>query len=308
MKFVYIFIIIALLPICNYAQGISHSNDLQIVLNKKTLDDPNLQYGIEPFYNNNRLEFFPTKNSGTFIGFYLVVLKDDYIKKLKFNKRNEVVKNGKDNAVINIGFYGIYPNSNKFSPNIPILIKETNNTDAIAVSQLISDIVISGKLIKNINTNDLYLICFDVNDKNNVSAKSFLKEKFKLTLHSKFVYILWDKNRCSKEPDFLDNATYSLSLVSELCINSNKNTSPTIDHNRVQNDSIISNNDLIIRNNIEKYLESKNIILIDKNYEIEFPKTGDVILLRNLKSKPKQEDPYKIILKYRNIDIKFTQS
>jgi len=306
MKFVYVFTILVCLTICNYAQDVSHDEDLHIVLNNKTLNDTSLKYGIEPYYNNsNELEITETKNSGTFISFNIIILNNDYIKKLKINKKNEVDKNGRNNAIINIGFYGIYPNERDFSSNKPILIDESINSNNITVSQLISQIAVSGKLLNKVNVEDLYLMCLNVKDKNNVLAKNFLDEELKGKLQPGFVYMLWDKMYYTKEPEFLKESSYSLRLVSEIISDSKKQNNSAI--NIKKSFQGISKNNLVIRKNIENYFDSKNIILKDNNYEIDFPNTGDVLLLKNLHSEPKQDDPCKINLNYKNINLKFVQ-
>ena len=309
MKISYILIVLALLPQFNYSQNITPSNDLNIVLNKKSLEDPSLQYGIEPFcFENGKLEFFQTEKSGTFISFDLVFLNTDYIKKLKFNRKDEVVKNGKNNAVINLGFYGIHPNMSYYSPNTYLLTKQLNNLDRFSVSQLLANIVVSGKLIKNIDIKDIWLVCINLNNEKNSNAKDILKEKLNVNLHSKFLYVLWDKDFLPNAPDFLNETEYSINLVSEINSKSIEIIShqDEINNNEIVVDKIAS--DLVIRKNIEKHFETKNIKLNDKDYEIEFPNTGDVIFLKNLNTEPKQEEPYKISLKYNNLKAMLFQS
>ena len=185
------------------SQELLKQEDFTIKINLSEVQKEARKYiGIFPINNEQNR----TRDIGIYEDFYLKVGAVSPFERLKIVNNNSIgiANRNPRNAAINLGFWGVYPDP--IEEFRYIKFQNFKNDNLTIPTLIISLLKHNPDIIENEDVKYLSLLVYDITSDKTIHQ--YIKSSFQSNLHSRFIYIVWNKKWKDNPPDTLSYCNY----------------------------------------------------------------------------------------------------
>jgi len=203
---IFVFIGYSFLPCFSQNQLKKEDFEINIDLTENQKEDKK-HIGIAPICRpQNRHTVYRIRDMGKYEDFYLQIGSVNPLERLKRldNSTIGIANQNPKNAAINLGFWGVYPDP--IEEFRYIKFQNFKNDNLTIPTLIISLLKHNPDIIENEDVKYLSLLVYDITSDKTIHQ--YIKSSFQTNLHSRFIYIVWNKRRKDNTPDTLSYCNY----------------------------------------------------------------------------------------------------